>query len=214
MSTIPQTAPSESRSDAAHFRNVFIGALFALVLLVPKLLQWRHNERSWVLFRTLLAILGAALVVLPIGLGNSYVLALVGMALFIAAILLPPAKPEISVDDKARELGALVVVNGGRFHPEGAKQADVRLFVGSERISVLDSHFTQLLAIPVNEITLAHAEESGSEWLLTVHWAGSAAEFIYRGIFAEHLARVAETTVRSVMHPSLPVIPQSRAASA
>jgi hypothetical protein len=45
-------------------------------------------------------------------------------------------------------------------------------------------------------------------------WADQTAEFFYRGIFAEHLARVAETTLRGVMRPSLPVIPQHRAASA
>jgi len=46
----------------------------------------------------------AALVILPLGLGNNYAYALIGMVMFIAAILLPPAKPVISADDKAREL--------------------------------------------------------------------------------------------------------------
>jgi hypothetical protein len=68
--------------------------------------------------------------------------------------------------------------------------------------------------IPVAEITLALAEASGSQWLLRVAWPDHIAEFSYRGIFAEHLARVAESTVRSVMRPSLPVIPQARAAGA
>ena len=36
----------------------------------------------------------------------------------------------------------------------------------------------------------------------------------YGGIFGEHLARVAESTIRSVMRPALPVLPQRRAAGA
>jgi len=49
---------------------------------------------------------------------------------------------------------------------------------------------------------------------LRIAWAGHAAEFSYGGIFAEHLARVAESTIRSVMRPAFPVLPQRRAAGA
>jgi len=41
-------------------------------------------------------------------------------------------------------------------------------------------------------------------------WASHTAEFSYGGIFAEHLARVAESTVRSVMRPALPSSPTPR----
>jgi hypothetical protein len=79
---------------------------------------------------------------------------------------------------------------------------------------VLDSHFQSILNIPVSEITLSQAEESHGGWFLRVNWANKTAVFAYRGVFAEHLARVAETTIRSVMRPALPVLPQSRAAGA
>ena len=197
-----------------RFRNTLVGTFFALVLLVPRVLHLRRNEHSWTLFRLLLGLSGASLVILPIGLGNSYFLSIVGLAMFIAAILFPPAKPDTSADEKARELGALAVVNGGRYQRGSAAAATVRLFVGSERVWVLDARFESLLVVPVSEITSARAEPFQGSWLLRVVWADRFAEFSYRGIFAEHLAHLAESTVHTVMRPSLPAIPQARAASA
>jgi hypothetical protein len=214
MSTTSSPAQSQPQTSGSRLRDAAIGMLFALVLLVPKLLHLRRNAHSWMLFRMLLGAAGAALVVLPLGLQNSYLYALVGLVMFIAAILLPPAKPTFSVDDKARELGALVVVNGGRYLSSDASSTAVQLFVGTEQITALDVNFQLLLVVPVNEIHSVRAEESDGRWLLSMTWAEHAAQFTYRGIFAEHLARVAETTIRSVMRPALPVLPQRRAASA
>jgi hypothetical protein len=107
-----------------------------------------------------------------------------------------------------------VVVNGGRFKLGEAPSFAAQLFVGAEHISVLDSHFQSFLKIPVGEITSACAEESHGRWFLRVNWGNKAAVFWYRGVFAEHLARVAESTIRGVMRPALPVLPQRRAAGA
>ena len=86
---------------------------------------------------------------------------------------------------------------------------------GVENIWALDQHFQPLLVIPGRELTLARAENTAGAWYLRLRWADHSAEFSYRGIFAEHLARVAETTLHSVMRPALPILPQrSRAASA
>ena len=214
MNAVSNPALSQPEGFGERLRHLAVGALFALVLLIPKILHVRRNPRSWMLFRVFLGFAGAALVVLPLGLWNSYLLSLVGLALFIGAILLPPAKPETSVYDKARELGALVVINGGRFQPGSAPSAAVQFFVGAESVWVLDRSYQRLLEIPVGEITAACAEESAGSWRLRMTWANHAAEFSYRGVFAEHLARVAETTIRSVMRPALPVLPQRRAAGA
>jgi len=214
MTTTSSPAFIQRESFGKRLQNGAVGILFALVLLIPRLLHLRRNPRSWRLFCIVLGIAGAALVILPLGLGNSYFYALVGMVMFIAAILLPPAKPVLSADDKARELGALVVVNGGQYQSRSSAAAAVQLFVGAESISVLDSHVQPLLVIPVVEITSSRAEESGKHWFVRVVWPGHIAEFSYGGIFAEHLARVAESTLGSVMRPSLPVIPRTRAASA
>ncbi len=189
MSAASNPALSQPESFGKRLHHLAVGALFALVLLIPKILHIRRNPRSWMLFRIFLGVAGAALVVLPVGLGTSFVPAIVGLAMF-------------------------VVVNGGRFQLANARSAAVQLFVGAESVSVLDRHFQQLLEIPVSEITAACAEESEESWRLRMAWANQSVDFSYGGIFAEHLARVAETTIRSVMRPALPVLPQRRAAGA
>src|SRR5580692_8376732 len=148
MSAASSPAISQSESFGKRLRHLVIGTLFALVLLIPKILHLRRNPRSWMVLRIFLGVAGAALVLLPLGLWTSFVPAIVGLAMFISAILLPPAKPDANADDKADELGALVVVNGGRFQPGSAPSAAVQLFVGAESIWVLDRSFQPLLEIP------------------------------------------------------------------
>ena len=214
MSAATATAAPQHPGTGARLRNLLISALFALVLLTPKLLHIRRNAQSWMAFRIFLGFAGAALVVLPLSLWNSGLAAIAGLGMFLAAILLPPAKPDTALDDKARELGAFVIVNGGKYQPGSAAPAPVQLFVGAERIWALDSHFQPLLVIPAAEITSANALHENDRWILQVRWSDNAAEFSYKGIFAEHLARIAETTLGSVMRSPIPVLPRSRAASA
>jgi hypothetical protein len=215
MSSSPSPIQSQPRHSGSRLRNIFLGALFALVLFVPKIIYLRHNSRFGVFFRIFLGVAGAVLVLVPLVSGNNYVLPIVGLVMFVTAILLPPAKPQTTVDEKSRELGALVVVNGGRFRPvDASSSVAVQLFVGAERISVLDARFQPLLEIPAGEITSARAEQTEKGWLLEVAWSTHVAEFSYRGVFAERLAHLAETALHTVMRPALPVIPQRRAASA
>jgi hypothetical protein len=214
MSATPSQTFSSPEGTGARIRNALLGAFFAVVLLIPKLLHLRRNARSWLFFRIVLALAGATLVIWPVGLGNSYVLSLIGLAMFITAILLPSAKPDTSADDKARELGALVVVNGGKFKLGEASSFAAQLFVGTDYVRVLNSQLQCFLEIPVREITAARAEESHGRWFLHVNWSYKTAVFVYRGVFAEHFARVAESTLNSVIRPALPVIPQARAAGA
>jgi hypothetical protein len=214
MSAASNPAISRPESFGKRLRHFAVGALFALVLLIPKILHARRNPRYRVLFRIFLGVAGAALVILPLGFGTSFVPAVAGLAMFIAAILLPPAKPGANADDRARELGALVVINGGRFKLAETPSFAAQLFVGVEHISVLDPQLQSFLSIPVGQITSAQAEESHGRWFLRINWAAKTAVFAYQGVFAEHLARVAESTVHGVMRPALPVLPQRRAAGA
>ena len=215
MSTAPSPALAQTGSFAGRVRNFAIGMLFAAVQLIPTLLQARRNPRSWMVFRVFLALAGAALVLLPLGSNASFLPAILGLCMFLTAILLPPARPVAADTDIAHQLGAFVVVNGGRFKLEAEGDSfDGRLFVGPEHLSVRDAQLVSRLEIPVAEITAAQAEESHGQWFLRVSWSGKAAVFSYRGIFAEHLARVAETTIAEVPRPATPVLPRSRAASA
>jgi len=214
MRTAAPGEMTERQSSAARFRNGFIGTLFALAQIVPNLLHLQRNPRSWLVFRVALGFAGAALVVLPLSVWNSWITAIIGLAMFTAAILLPSDNADTSADRKARELDALLVVNGGKYQPGNAPAAAVRIFVGAEHIWTLDSHFQPLLVIPTAEISSVRAEESGGRWNLQVRWTDHTAEFSYRGFFAEHLARTAESALRDVMPTSLPALPKRRAAGA
>jgi hypothetical protein len=229
MSTTSTPVASPQETAAARLRTLALGALFALVLLVPKLLNIRRDRRSWLAFRVVLAISGAGLVILPLSLWNSWTAAIAGLAMFLASILLPAAKPDTTLADTAAQLGALVIVNGGTYQRENpeletgqleSRQLEsvpaeaVQLFVCPDRIWALDSQLHPLLVIPISQIASATAAESAGDWILRVRWDEHTADFHYRGIFAEHLARVAESTLRSVIHPPLPVLPQKRAATA
>ena len=191
-----------------------MNALFALAQLMHNLLHLRRNPRSWLVFRAALGFTGAALVVLPLSLWNSWIAAIVGLAMFTAAILLPPAKTGTSADRTARELGALVIVTGGEYQPGNAPAAAVQIFVGAENIWALDSRFQPLLVIPTSQISSVRAEESAGLWNLQIRWLDHTAEFSYRGIFAELLARRAETSLRAVMPAAPPLAPKRRAAGA
>jgi hypothetical protein len=197
-----------------RLRNAGIVGLFAIALFIPKIVHLRRNEGSWFAFRIALAVVGASFVLLPLALWDSYLLSVVGLAMFIGAILLPSARPDTTADEKARELGALVVVNGGEYQPGNAPASRAMMYIGVENIWALDKHFQPLLVIPVRELTVAKAESAAGVWYLRLRWADHTAELSYRGIFAEHLAHVAQRTVQSVMRPALPVIPRRRAAGA
>jgi hypothetical protein len=142
------------------------------------------------------------------------------------ALLLPAQKKGKSIDEVAREMGALVVVNGGRYQGRA-----VRLYVAPEQMQVLSLGHEPILTIPLaatmrveaeqtKEALLPHPEASGADqglrfasteeagegWQLRIEWGGGSAVFRYEGFFAEHLARVAETTLRSQFRRELPVI--------
>lgn len=217
MSTATTPESALSTAVSSRLRKGLIGAGFAAVLLVPKVLSLRRSERSWTAFRTALGFFGAALVILPLSfffLGGVF-LAVIGLGIFTTAILLPPASPlESTTDEKARELGALVVVNGGMLQLNDRGPVAVQLFVGADCLWALPETLRPLLAISIPEILSARAEEVHDGWILRIRWADRSAIFSYSGVFAEHFARVAESTVNSVMRPSLPVLPRSRAATA
>ncbi len=214
MSTASTPIASQPETIAARLRNFGLSALFAFVLLLPKLLNLRRDRRSWLAFRIVLAVAGASLVILPLSLWNSWHAAIAGLAIFLAAILLPRAKPDTTLADTAARLGALVIVNGGGYQPGDAQPLPVQLFICPERIWALDSHLHPLLVIPTLRISSATAAESAGDWILRIRWDEYTGDFHYGGIFAEHLARVAESTLRGVIHPPLPVLPQKRAATA
>lgn len=205
---------SSQESIGARLRSFLIASAFAVVLLLAKVLRLRHNAQTWLAFRILLGVAGASLVIVPLSFATSWFAAILGLALFLAAILLPPAKEDNRVAERARELGALIVVNGGHYASENALPTPVQLFVSTDQIHVVGSELEMKHQIPVAEISSVIAAETRDRWILRVRWLDQTADFEYQGVFAEHLARVAESTLRSVLRSPLPVLQQHRAAGA
>ena len=214
MDSTANPAASQTANALARLQKMLIGALFAGVLLVPKILNLRRDERSWTAFRVLLGFAGAALVILPLAFWNSWLAGIAGLALFLTAALLPPAIANVTADDKARELGALVVVNGGKIRMSNGVAVPVRLLVGTENIWALDSHLQTRLVIPLAEVSSVYSEVSESGWVVRLRRPNNVEEFAFRGVFAEHFAKVAENSILAVMRPGLPVQPKARAARA
>lgn len=204
MSEEPILAGRESA--LARLRRAALWVLYALVLLVPKFLALRRKPRVWLAIRVALGVFGATLVIAPLGRRAGWITAVFGLLLFLVAALLGPTRADTRVDERVRELGARVVVHGGRYEQFGGRSLAARLFVGSDHIWVLDPAFHPLLVIPVREIICARAGKSLSGWNLWIEWGGPIAEFSYEGFFAEHHARVAESAIRGVLRPPLPVI--------
>ena len=175
----------------------------------------RRNPRLWAFFRLALGVGGAALVLFPVASGNGYIFSVAGLVMFITAILLLPAATRTGLEDRARELGALLVVDGGRYQlPNSSSSVPVQLFVFADHISALDGKLRRALEIPTAEITSFLALQDAKGWFLEVIWSNGAAEFSYRGVSAERLAHIAENAIRGVAPAPGPLVPQSRAAGA
>jgi len=125
-------------------------------LLIPKIIHLRRSERFLVSPSVIaLGISGASLVLLPprvvgvaISVGDSWT-----GPCSLAPSCCPLLGRDTTADEKARELGALVVVNGGEYQPGNAPAAPVKLFTGRGKISGRwTAHFQPLLVIPVREL--------------------------------------------------------------
>jgi hypothetical protein len=201
-------------------RKAALSVLFAAILVIPKIRQLRRKIWEWSAVRILVAALGCLLGWRYKHANGGVVDLVVGVALM-AFGLLVRAKPEAkSVDAQARALDALVVLNGGAFIPAGNERPSrlVSIFVNPDRLFVVDEHEHTLEEIPlvrVRELAVHSVPAQGEPdadaqtWDLAITWESKdmrTARFRYDGFFAEHLARVAENTVRNVLRRELPVL--------
>ena len=201
-------------------KRAALSVLFTAILIIPKIRALRRRIWEWSAVRLMVAGLGCLL-------GWRYKHAQGGLIDLVFGIvlmafgLLVRSKPQAkSVDAQARELDALVVLNGGAFIPHGADRPSrlVSIFVNPDRLFVVDEREHTLEEIPVVRVRQLEArpvtapgepEAEAQTWDLEISWEANemrTARFRYDGVFAEHLARVAESTVRSVMRRELPVL--------
>jgi hypothetical protein len=207
------TSPSGG-ARALPLARVFRGALwllFAIVLLVPKLLSLRRRPPTWNVLRAVVAlasvslIIGAAIALRFAAFAGTFSI-LIATVLLLAAIVVAPERTRRSLDARMHELGALVVVNGGKYRPDKGVSVQVHLCVGADRVWVLDEALSVLFEAPFTLLQGARAEAIGEDWKLSLQSRDCGAELVYAGPFAEHFARVAESTVRSQLHRELPIL--------
>jgi len=201
-------------------KRAALTVLFTAILIIPKIRALRRKIWEWSAVRLLVAALGCLLGWRYRHAQGGLVDLVFGIALM-AFGLLVRAKPQArSVDAQARELDALVVLNGGAFIPHGADRPAriVSIFVNPDRLFVVDEREHTLEEIPMVRVRELEArpvtspcepEAEAQTWDLTITWESNemrTARFRYDGVFAEHLARVAENTLRNLLRKELPIL--------
>jgi hypothetical protein len=204
MSTTPNVITAEQENLLQRIKGACGGALFLLIQRSPKFLKLYRNEQSWALLRVALGCFGAALVILPLSLWHGYFTAVFGLLVFVVSILLPPAELESPTDRKARELGARTVVSGGDYQSGNAASTSVQLFISPSQTWAMDKHYDPQVVITTGEIATVDVLPRENHCLLIVRWGDHKAEFVYKGIFAERFARLAEESLRQASHTSQP----------
>lgn len=216
-------AANDSSAQEAHPHRTFgqralkagLFVLFSAILVIPRIRRLRRRPWAWSGVR--LAVAGCAA-----WLGWRYKHADAGVPTLILSLilfafsLLVRAKPEEkSIDVLARELNALIVLNGGAFRqsPDSPPVAKAQILVFPERILVFGPKERELLEIhlaKVRNIAVKQIDaEQGKDWAVEISWLGNepcVTLFEYDGFFAEHLAQVTESTVRSQWKKELPVL--------
>ncbi len=220
MPTDPQPAPTPAASHLT-LKRIAIGLVFAAILMIPRIRRLRRNVRRWTALRAVAAIVSVGLIV-SFARGKAGLAPLiVGVVLAGFAILFAARPEKKSVDARSRELNALVALNGGIFVADSPPGLRAHLFVTAHHLLALSEDDVYLAVIPlaalrsarVHSISSALAKKNKSpRWELEVAWEADGARFarfLYEGVFAEHLARIAERTLTSLWKKELPVLPSS-----
>lgn len=194
------------RAGAARLRRGGLWVIFVLILMIPKVNRLRRHRKAWNFVRILMVIAGAAMMLLGVTRGHVVTLLITGAFLLLLGLLLRAERPEISTDARAKELGALIAVDAGHYIDAAGNRHRTKLFIGPDRLWALDSALHVLLEIPLTQVRTLVVEPSGTDWNFRVDCERTKAVFIYDGSFAQHLAGVAEATVRSRLNRELPVL--------
>lgn len=202
-------------------KRIAIGLVFAAILMIPRIRRLRRNIRLWTAIRVVALVAGIWLI-LSFARGKAGFGSLVAGIILAGFTILFAARPERkSVDARSRELNALVVLNGGLFVSDGEPGLHTRLFVTRDQLLALSEDDISLAVVPLAALRSARIQSSSAasakqnknpNWELEVAWESDgmhSARFLYEGVFAEHLARIAEKTLTSIWKKELPVLPSS-----
>ena len=198
-------------SPGSNLKRAALGILFFLILLIPRVRRLRRRVWLWTAIRIGSGLAGLALVGLFLnGRGAAFIAA--GILLILFGLLVRATPVQKSLDDRARELGALAVLNGGILISSSEPPRSANIFASTERLTVENGGRT-LLEIPLGSIQRCAARTlepgEGKPWELEITWGSpdrKTARFRFDGFFAEHLARVAETAIENLRRKDLTVL--------
>jgi len=174
----------------------------------------RRNPHSWFVFRLVMGFFGAALVLLPLALPQSWIAAIFGLALFLTAILLPPVVAPRSENEMAPVTRAGLTLHGAEFCSGLAAPVPVELFVSEEQILAMKADLEPAVVVPASELTSVFLQRSEKSWLLFLHWSGKETAFAFHGPLAERHAKKAEAAIHHLGRAISPARPKARAAGA
>jgi hypothetical protein len=96
--------PASEKINLPRPQSKLSSALLAATEQLPKQLHPRRNQHSWFFLRIVLGLFGAALVILPLALPQSWIAAIFGLGFFLTAILLPSELSSHAATENAEEL--------------------------------------------------------------------------------------------------------------
>ena len=211
MSKIASTAAHDDPHQSLP-QSKFDSALSASARFSHRL-HPKRNPHSWFALRLFLGIFGAALVLLPLALPQSWIASIFGLVIFLASILLPPALKSHGEGEPLREGSHEVILHGAEFCSTGAP-VPVELFVSEEQILAMKSNLQPAVVIPTDELTSVFLQRSERSWLLFLLWSGKETAFAFHGHSAEHNAKKAEATIHNLGRYAPPEKAKARAAGA
>src|SRR5215470_12830264 len=164
--------PAEAASGLTRFWQSVADSVFQISQAYPKLLALRSTPGAWTAFRVLLGAAGAGLVVLPLSLWNGWAFAPLGLVLFLLAVLLPPIRRDRGTAKAIQQLGAYLVLDGGRVYGAPADSVadavgdpvDVNFYLTKTRVWALDGELRPVVVIPADEIRMVAAVPEQDDW--------------------------------------------------
>lgn len=174
----------------------------------------RRNPSSWFAFRLILGVLGAALVLLPLALPESWIAAIVGLVLFLTSILLPPARQQEAATETTRVPADQLVLTGAEYSDAGGRPIPVKLFLSEQQLLAMKPNLQPAVVIPFSGLQSVFLQRSEQSWLLVLESASSETVFSFHGVFAERNSRKAESAIRRFAPAAPPLKPKARAAGA
>jgi hypothetical protein len=213
-----QSLPQPPRTFGQWAKRAGLFMLFGTILMIPRIRRLRRRAGAWACVRLGAVACATWLVWRHTHAGAGAASLVAGLLLF-AFSLLVHAKPVAkSTDAIADELGALIVLNGGIFRQssDSTPIAHAQIFLHPDQVIVQGPDESRLLEIPLAKVRnlAAHPAtnelgEGGEPWEVEINWLADVpctTTFQFEGAFAEHLAQVTESTLRSQWKKDLPVI--------